>query len=140
MSDRFLHPADECGCGQNIDPESEMEIDPGDEFFCDDEESCSELALVEHACMCSVQAEYVEMFQSGCATVSAEDVSMNESGSMIVIGDDVLMNNSGALLVVAADIEGEVNTVFTPLTAAIFGGALGLTLFLLGQIFRRPRR
>jgi hypothetical protein len=141
MIDKILHPMDDCGCGcgENMDPESETDIDSDEDFLCDDEESCSELALVERAGMCSVTAEYVEMYQSAAVSMNAEDVSMNESASMLIIGDDVMMNNSGALLVIASDAQGEINTVFTPLTAAIFGGTLGLTIFLLGQIFRRPR-
>ena len=137
MIDKILHPMDDCGCGSSEDPESEIEMS-GEECFCeDDEECCSDLALVERGCMCSVTAEYVEMYQSAAASMTAEDVSMNESASMVIIGDEVAMNNSGALLVIASETQGEINTVFTPLTAAIFGGALGMSIFLLSQIFRR---
>jgi hypothetical protein len=139
MIDKILHPMDECGCGcgENMDSESDIDMDSDEDFLDDDDEACSELALVERAGMCTVSAEYVEMYQSAAVSMNAEDVSMNESASLVIIGDDVVMNNSGALLVIAADTEGEINTVFTPLTAAIFGGTLGIAMFLLGQLFRR---
>ena len=109
------------------------------EIGMDEEEVENDLALIEQMGVCSVEADYVEMYQSASIMTRAETAVMNESASLVMVADDVEMNNSWSLLMIAADVEGEPKTVFTPLTAAIFGTTLGLTLFMLGQLFRGRR-
>ena len=124
---------------ENEEPVEESSAGNDEDIGMDDEEAECDLALVEQMGVCSVDADYVEMYQSGSVMTRAETAVMNESGSLILVADDVEMSNSWSILMIAADVEGEPKTVFTPLTAAIFGGTLGLTLFMLGQLFRGRR-
>jgi hypothetical protein len=113
-----------------------------EEIFCPGEEideEMADVALVERMGACSIDADYVEVYQSAVVTMRADDVDMTDSVAAVIIADDVAATNSCAFLVVAADVEGEITSVFTPMTAAIFGGAMGAVFFLLSQLFR-PRR
>jgi hypothetical protein len=112
--------------------------DIDDDFLSeDDEEFPADIALIERGAMCNVEAEYVEMYQSAVVMTTADTVTMNESASFVIAADDIEANNSCAFLVVASDVEGEIKSLFTPLTAAIFGGALAAGIFLLSALFRR---
>ena len=130
MNDEYSRPEAE-------DPEGDADLE-GD-FLEEEGEFPSEVMLMERGSACNVTADYVEMYQSASMMTMGDEVGMTESASMIIVADDVEAHNSSAVLVIAADVEGEISTVFTPLTAAIFGAAMGAALFMLNLLFR-PRR
>jgi len=82
-----------------------------------------------------VEAESVKMEQSAALTVLADDVDMTDSAAFIVRAESVRTTDTACLILAATEVKGNVTTVFTPVTAAIVGGAL-----LIGMWLIRPRR
>lgn len=81
----------------------------------------------------------IEISQGAAVLAIGDEIHMEQSGAVVAIAEEIRIEGGGALLVIAENVEGEYTTVFTPVTAAIFGGAFALTSFLLGQIFRCRR-
>lgn len=82
-----------------------------------------------------VEGECVKMEQSACFSVLADEVTMQESAAFVVRAEEARVVDSVTFILAAGEVKGNVTTVFTPITAAIIGGALMIGMWLL-----RPRR
>ena len=107
---------------------------------CSEMEIPEQVEVVESKFAGSVAADSVEMNQSPAIMVAADSVNMHDSPAMIVLGDQVELQKSNAVIVIADEVHGEYSTVFTPKTAAIFGGAMGVAFFIMSKIFPPYRR
>ncbi|HDS30759.1 MAG TPA: hypothetical protein ENN67_06920 [Firmicutes bacterium] len=122
-----------------MNDENNVSSDEFDEEIMGDGESAVDIEVTEisNSLVCTAAGDYIEINQGGAFAAIAEEMTIEQGGAVIAVADEMNLNESNALLVIADTIEGEFTTVFTPLTAAIFGGAFAMTTFLLGQIFRR---
>jgi hypothetical protein len=101
-----------------------------------DEVEMADIEGLDNTVACSVAREHIEINQSLAIVLAGDEVVMNETASLITLADHVDANKSSMFLVVADEVHGEYSTVFTPQTAAIFGVAAGIAIFVLGMIFR----
>ena len=95
---------------------------------------------VEGEVSAAIAADSIEMNQSASLLTAGDEITMHESASLITLADQVDANKSSLFLVIADEINGEYSTVFTPKTAAIFGAAVGISIFVLSSLFRPFRR
>ena len=58
----------------------------------------------------------------------------------VPVDETLQVKNSAIFIAAANELRGDVNPVFTPTTAAIFGAALGGAMFMLVQLFSIGRR
>ncbi|MCX6646250.1 MAG: hypothetical protein NTY09_07825 [bacterium] len=110
--------------------------DGSDEMPGFDEVEMTDIEGLDNSVACSVAAECIEMNQSASLVLAGDEVIMIESTSLITLADQVDANKSSMFLVIADEVHGEYSTVFTPQTAAIFGVAAGVAIFVLSMIFR----
>jgi len=82
-----------------------------------------------------VEGESVRMEQSASFSVLADDVDMKDSAAFVIRTEAARIEDSVTFILAAGEVKGNVTAVFTPVTAAIVGGALIIGMWLL-----RPRR
>lgn len=90
---------------------------------------------VTNECCQVIEGEIVEMNQSAAFSVLSDEVTMSESAAMIIRTEQANIEGSAVFFLSANEVRGNVISIFTPLTAAILGGAI-----LLGVLIFRPRR
>jgi|WetSurMetagenome_2_1015567.scaffolds.fasta_scaffold1167000_1 hypothetical protein len=103
---------------------------------CFDEAEMTEIEGLDNAVAASVAGECIDINQSLAVVLVGDEVIMNECASVVTLADQVEANRSSMFLVVADEVHGDYKTVFTPQTAAIFGVAAGIGIFVLSMIFR----
>ena len=106
----------------------------------EDEFPVVEVTQVSNSCLTCAAGESVEMHQSGAMLVAGDEIYIDQGGGFVIAADNVEIRDGGAFLVLAEKVEGEYTTVFTPVTAAIAGGAFAFVTWLLSQMFRPRRR
>ena len=87
--------------------------------------------------------------------VCADEVKINNSAVMMVEGDNLVvkdtaiglanadiieMKDCAVLIASGNELRGDITPVFTPVTAAVFGAAFGLSMFLLNSFFGLMKR
>jgi hypothetical protein len=101
----------------------------------------------------AVEAQSVTISQGGAFVVDAENAILTMSGAGLLTGDNISLQNAGAGVVIAdtfkaeddsvigfllaGSIEGNPNVRVDARSAAAFGAALAMTLFILRRLFRR---
>ncbi len=92
----------------------------------------------------SIEAKSAQLDQSGVLALGSDNVAMMQSSAVQIVTEEIRLTKSSAVFVnarqarvedsrivlFAGTADGEVNTAFTPVTAAIAGGAFGLVLAL----------
>ncbi len=90
---------------------------------------------LQQDCAQVIEAESVKMEQSAAFTVLADDVDITDSAVFIVRSESARVTDSIAFILASNEVKGNVTAVFTPVTAAIVGGAIVIGMWLI-----RPRR
>ena len=94
-----------------------------------------EITCLNNAFTPVTSGDVVELDQSASLLVIGDKVSIHESAAYAVLGDKVDVSGSKTGLVFANEVTGDYETVFTPVTAAIFGGAVAAGIFVAKQKF-----
>jgi len=92
-------------------------------------------ATVKDTCCSAVTAQDVKVRDSAICNMEAVTAKMDHSAIGYAQAETIQVKNSAILIANATELRGDVNPVFTPATAAIFGAAVGAGLFIVGQFF-----
>jgi hypothetical protein len=96
-------------------------------------------AQLDRSGVVALGSEQAVLLNSSAVQVVAEEARLSKSKALFVQADRVTLEGS-RVVVLAGAAEGDVQTVFTRETAAVFGAALGFVFALLTIVLTRGRR
>ena len=85
-----------------------------------------------------VEAEHAEFTMSGAGVVNADRVELNSASAAVTIADTLVADETSTIgMLFAGTIEGEPNVRLDVRSAAAFGAAFAVSLFILRRLFGR---
>lgn len=95
---------------------------------------------LDHSGVVALGSEHTVLLRSSAVQVVAEEARLSRSTVAFLFSDKVELADDSRVLFFSGSANGDVRTTFTPRTAAIFGGALGLVLAALLLLARALAR
>lgn len=97
-------------------------------------------AQLDRSGVVALGSEHTVLLHSSAVQVVAEEARLSRSAVGFLFSDQVELSDDSRVFFFAGSATGDVRALFTPRTAAVFGGALGLVvagLLLLGRAVSR---